>query len=279
MQYVQPITPTQAVQPAPTFVQPPLPTYNQAPTPEPVQPAQAFAQPPSPSFGHVPPTMPVPPIQPMAPAPERPVSPTTGPAIAVKSDAKRRGGGAYYFMLLVLIGLSIYTLYLYQERMNPETVPHIAAARGQMDEEAPYGHFPPAVELLHRASAEFIQAVPLGSEPIPPEMLVEFHNNNAEFIQPVHLPETLPEPVFFEETVWEDEVLHDVFSFEEEMHQEWATDEEQWVPEQAWGEEVFHEEWGNGEVQFFEEGVLEVHHVDGEFDADWHDEDEWVWDE
>lgn len=127
---------------APTFAEAPPPP----PMPEPVRPAPQFVQPPVQSFvpepviEQAPPPSFAPPQPPQfAPPPPPPVlgdqglppppPPPSGMNAAIKNAKNGRPGGAYYLMLMMLIGLSIYTLYLYKENMNPESMPHIAVTR------------------------------------------------------------------------------------------------------------------------------------------------------
>ncbi|MDR2268667.1 MAG: hypothetical protein LBD94_00610 [Rickettsiales bacterium] len=61
--------------------------------------------------------------------PKRPVAPISG-EIKISSEAHTgRQGGAYYLMLTLLIGLSVFTLYLYQKKMGASETPHIAATQ------------------------------------------------------------------------------------------------------------------------------------------------------
>ena len=57
-----------------------------------------------------------------------PPPPPLGADIKIEPTYNGRAGGAYYLLLMILIGLSIYTLYLYQQRMSMSETPHIAAA-------------------------------------------------------------------------------------------------------------------------------------------------------
>jgi len=231
---------------------------------------------PPPSFTAAP-TMPNQPI-PAMPLPSRPISPITG-NIAVQSDTKHRGGGAYYFMLIILIGLSIYTLYLYQERMNTDSAPHIAATRKQVDNVA---DIPNVVHEEPEQLPQFVEPVALGPEPIGPEMLEEFHRNNPDnsgdshrnFVtendpnfQPI-LPATLDDPEFIQTDTLTD--VGDAYYDEGEHHY--------FDTEQVWDEEIHSDEWDGGEVPILEESVLELHQADGEFEVDehneWHD-DSW----
>jgi len=95
----------------PSFTPPPPP-----PVAEPVAPVD-FSAPPvaEPSFAPEP-------LPAFNPAPVPPVQKID------LSDAERpTTSGAYYLMLMMLIGLSVFTLYLYQKKMNPSELPHIQA--------------------------------------------------------------------------------------------------------------------------------------------------------
>jgi hypothetical protein len=107
------------------------------------------------------PAMTQPEAPPAAEPASRPMAPISGADVKISSAEHARQGGAYYFMLLLLIGLSIFTLYLYQKKMSPSALPDIAAI---MSEKAPVQTEP--------------EPVP---EPIP------------ELSPPEPIPETLPD--------------------------------------------------------------------------------------
>jgi len=64
----------------------------------------------------------------------RPIAPISGTDIKITAGSTSRPGGAYYFMLILLIGLSIFTLYLYQKKMNSDALPHIAATTNDVQD-------------------------------------------------------------------------------------------------------------------------------------------------
>ena len=72
-------------------------------------------------------TEPVPIIEPVAPA--RPVSPITGYNAPVETQTTKRPTLIYYVMLILLIALSIFTLWLYQSK-NGAVLPDLAATNG-----------------------------------------------------------------------------------------------------------------------------------------------------
>jgi hypothetical protein len=97
---------------------PPIPEPPVAPAAAPAPNAYAPRQ-------FVPPEPPA--AQPIRPAMERPVAPITGDLKIAEIEQKHGQSGAYYLMLTLLIGLSIFTLYLYQKKMGSVEKPHIAA--------------------------------------------------------------------------------------------------------------------------------------------------------
>lgn len=115
------------------------------------------------------------------PATMRPVAPMSGTDVKIQSPERPRQGGAYYFMLMLLIGLSIFTLYLYQKKMNSDTLPHIAALASK---EAPVSMDEPESEPEPERPSEPAAEQPAAAMPEPaPEPAAE------------QIPETLPETI------------------------------------------------------------------------------------
>ena len=77
------------------------------------------------------PSMPVAPMPEISAAPidgpGRPVSPISAPAVAVSASAPRKPTTLYYVLLVVLIVLSIFTLWLYQKSSN-QNLPELGAS-------------------------------------------------------------------------------------------------------------------------------------------------------
>jgi hypothetical protein len=142
-------------------------------------------------------------LRPAEPEIERPQAPISG--IQKINAPQRRGqGGAYYLMLLLLIGLSIYTLYLYQQKMNSEAMPHIAATTEKVAEtsEPSAGVGQPEVADAP-AESPFITEEPIAPvrEPAPaPEPV------------PGPLPEPAPDPIPAPEAAPELESMPDPIS-------------------------------------------------------------------
>jgi hypothetical protein len=116
-------------------------------------------------------------------APERPIAPVSGD-INLDRSRQKQGGGAYYLMLMILIGLSIFTLYLYQKKMNAGELPHIAATITEPDSPLA-GAVVPAEAAPGKPQDGFagggIPAPIVGPEPVQPP-----------------LPEPIDEPPFIE---------------------------------------------------------------------------------
>lgn len=127
--------------------------------------------------------------QPPAAAPgiapmSRPVAPMSGEVKITAENRAPKQGGAYYLMLTLLIGLSIFTLYLYQKKMGSNETPHIAAtARTETITPAETAAQPPIDQQVVVAAAE------PAPEPIP-DVLPE----DPSFIEP-EIPIDNPEPV------------------------------------------------------------------------------------
>jgi len=164
----------------PEFVPPPQP----ARAAQPVQPAVASDIIPS-----VPAPMPI----------ARPVSPISGNDIRISTPEGGRASGAYYMLLLLLIALSIFTLYLYQKKMSAADTPHIAATQSPVPEEIVDEPIPEFIAEPEVASEPepFIEPA-IESEPAPviePEVEPEFESE----IEPEIEPE-IERPEIFEET-------------------------------------------------------------------------------
>jgi len=118
--------------------------------------------------------------RPMAPGGIRP-----GVTVSHASSGNKKPTMIYYVMLIILIGLSILTLWLYQNRMDNATTPNLAATaevEQPVLELAPIGEEPAAAPFIMEEPA------PVMAEPEP---IIE---------EPVFVPEPEPEP-FYEEPV------------------------------------------------------------------------------
>ena len=174
----------------------PMPQFAPPPMAEPVMPPPPpqYAPPPQPAYMS-------PPIMPASPAPmpiERPVNPAGGFDVKISATpASERASGAYYMLLLLLIGLSIFTLYLYQKKMNSADIPHIAAAQTDIVEPEPLAEPEPIVEpepipdVLPEPVVEIIEAEPVVFE--EPDLEAESPIMDAE---PVEVIEIIEEPPF-----------------------------------------------------------------------------------
>jgi len=202
----RPMQPSVGAAPQPQYAPPPPPQYS--PEPQYEQPAQYAPQP-----QYTPPpqhaqqyTAPQQFAQPAAPQPmmERPVAPVSGRDIKIQSTEGlgNRASGAYYLLLLLLIGLSIFTLYLYQEKMNSAEIPHIAATTPARLEPLP--------ERLPERLPELVEPV-FHAEPAAPSPFIEpfpAAQPDSPFFDPIIAEEFLPEPQsveFYEEGVVEDD--------------------------------------------------------------------------
>ena len=124
---------------------------------------------------------------------DRPVSPISGESIKIEAIAPVRQSGAYYLMLILLIGLSIFTLYLYQQKMGTNKMPHIQATTTQVTEQelAPIVTAAPTVAANPQLPVQ--DNVPMNTEN-------PFINNIASAPQPniqeppVSNPQPMPEP-------------------------------------------------------------------------------------
>ena len=133
------------------------------------------------------------PVAPAAPAyngytPVRPVSPISGGVtVQAVGEKQNKSSFAYYILLIILIALSIFTLWLYQKK-NGDTVPSIIPSVGQpsVEEPAPVQNPEPVVNpepepiVLPEPEpvAEPEPVVEPEPEPIVP-IKIEYPNNNV----------------------------------------------------------------------------------------------------
>jgi hypothetical protein len=122
----------------------------------------------------------------------RPISPVSGndvKIITTESSSNHAGSGAYYLMLTMLIGLSIFTLYMYQQKMNFKEVPNIASTvqtAGSVQETKPVVAEPVPVmpnvaqdPVFGQTGNPFItddvkpEIAPVVAEPVPVEQAVQ----------------------------------------------------------------------------------------------------------
>ena len=162
-QYVQPVQPQQYEQPQyaqpvpqqPQYVQPVQPQQYEQPQyaqPVPQQPVLNTIKPVEPELQHTQPTTPAIPV-PTASA--RPTSPLTGANTAQQEQIKseKKPNLIYYLMLIILIALSIFTLWIYQQKAQTSATPDVTAKPSvTTDVSAP------------QASDDFLEEMP--SEPI-----------------------------------------------------------------------------------------------------------------
>lgn len=95
----------------------------------------------------------------------RPLSPISGTApVRPVGESRNRSSFAYYLLLILLIGLSIFTLWLYQKK-NGATVPMLNAPAAGIIEEAPKEDVAPIVEKQNTSSdLPVVEPIP---EPVP----------------------------------------------------------------------------------------------------------------
>jgi hypothetical protein len=142
---------------------------------------QAFVQP----------AAPAPIMRPVAPTIERPAAPISGVVKIAESEQRRGQGGAYYVMLTLLIGLSIFTLYLYQKKMNSAETPHIAATVSETIE--------PEIAAAESVTSSIPEPIPEATPEMPPSgnpfietTAVEVAAVSTTPAIPETAPETLP---------------------------------------------------------------------------------------
>lgn len=192
---VVPVVPAEPIMPTPTPVVdvmtpvPPMPVAEPVVAPAPVADA-----------------VPMPTATPIA-APVRPVSPITGVAPVSGGDSGRaKPGKLYYFLLVLLIMLSIFTLWLYQKNTGGNTVPELLPpAEPEVVVEEPIVHPEPVVQPEPVVEAVVVPTAPI-IEPEP--VVVESEPVDVEPLEQV-IPVTVPvktvaaEPVV-QETVQEE---------------------------------------------------------------------------
>ncbi len=106
----------------------------------------------------------------------RPVSPITGVAVPVDGGERKRPNALYYIMLVILIVLSVFTLWFYQKKTATDTTPDLAQTT--------------APEAVTPAPAPAIVESPFIIEPVvKPELVVI-----AEQPVVVEVPAVQPEP-------------------------------------------------------------------------------------
>lgn len=173
-----------------------------APEPQPVyqpEPSPVVAEPVVPAVPVVP--QPVPQPAPIV----RPTSPITGNEIPIGSaSVSRKPGAMYYVMLVLLIALSVFTLWLYQ-KSNNGTVPELSAplpvVPTEVAEPTPAVAPTPAPEPAPVQIAE--------PEPVfaPAPVVEDFESEEVEQFEPSFIatpvssyiePQEVPEPVAFE---------------------------------------------------------------------------------
>ncbi len=133
---------------------------------------------------------PVPPAATLSNATARPVSPITGNVLPT-NPAPRKPTLIYYIMLVLLIGLSIFTLWLYQKNTN-EKVPDLTAT----------------IQTTESVASQQDEGLDVSADsPFLPEIKVEEPAPAPEVQIVVEAPVVTPEPVITPEPVVEPEVL------------------------------------------------------------------------
>lgn len=155
----------------------------------------------------------MPSVTPVAPV-ARPVSPISGTAKPVDGGMPQKNTRMYYLLLIVLIILSVFTLWLYQKK-NGETVPDLKTTADTVSTESdadtlsgPFIDLSEKTEPVSVDSEPVVEPVPepepvVEPEPIPePEPIVE----PEPVVEPIIEPEPIaePEPVIEEPEVIED---------------------------------------------------------------------------
>jgi hypothetical protein len=137
----------------------------------------------------VPPAAPA--MQPIRPAVERPAAPMTGDLKIAEVERKRGQSGAYYLMLTLLIGLSIFTLYLYQKKMGSVETPHIAATATETITPEPTR---PEIVVNPEPQREVADAAPTMPTPIPENISDSLPADDPFIAATASVPETV-EPI------------------------------------------------------------------------------------
>lgn len=166
----------------------PVPVYEPAPAPIPT---------------------PAPALQPVAPVEARPVSPISGQSVSVQVENKRgKPTALYYIMLIVLIVLSVFTLWLYQKKTGV-TIPELVAPTTKPEIIAPPAPAPtPVAEPTPVAVAPVVESPFVAIEPVT-EPSVETESEpvyvpaEPEYVREVEIPvQPEPEHVVEEESSW-----------------------------------------------------------------------------
>lgn len=138
---------------------------------------------------------PVPPAATLSNAAARPVSPITGNA-APTNPAPRKPTLVYYIMLILLIGLSVFTLWLYQKNTSektPDLTTTVPTAEVAVDESKNQSMDSPFIPELEPVAEDVVDVQTTIAEPVIEEPVVEPEPVAVE--EPVPLPVTEPEPV------------------------------------------------------------------------------------
>lgn len=138
---------------------------------------------------------PVPPAATLSNAAARPVSPITGNA-APTNPAPRKPTLVYYIMLILLIGLSVFTLWLYQKNTSektPDLTTTVPTAEVAVDESKGSSMDSPFIPELEPVAEDVVDVQTTIAEPVIEEPVVEPEPVAVE--EPVPLPVTEPEPV------------------------------------------------------------------------------------
>lgn len=172
--------------------------YDSAPSsPAPVVPIDTPVSDPEPA---------TPPIAPAAPTPTmaRPVSPLTGSSVngmgTKSNDEPHRPTLMYYIMLILLIGLSIFTLWLYQRSTN-DTIPDLSAKTEPVTEQQSSAFIEPQatpdvapVSIPEPAPEPVVEPEPIPVVEPEPAPVAEPEPTPTE-VPIVPVSETTPEPV------------------------------------------------------------------------------------
>lgn len=166
----------------------PIPVDNTPIAPAPIEPVR--------------PTPPV--IQPAQPQPtgtvERPGSPISGPVVPVGNTDHNRPGVIYYIMLVLLIALSIFTLWLYQKNIPTTGTPEITTVSSPeatpKPEPAPIPPTPVPVTTLP-ATIDMLPSPSVFDTPPAPETVENDVMEIVETVVPVvPTPTTVDKPAY-----------------------------------------------------------------------------------
>jgi len=144
------------------------------------------------------------PVQPAVPPAEmeRPASPITNPDVTVLQPpaGSKKPSPAYYIMLVILIGLCILTLSIYQSRMDKSATPNLAQPSAVSETVPTETQTAPAPQTNESA---FIMPEPKPTpvvkpepQPVPePAPVIEPQPQPTPVIEPMPEPVAIPEPV------------------------------------------------------------------------------------